>query len=239
MITYPRAILLDIDNTIYPYTPCHKAGLHSSHKKASGIGERWMDYETFVSDYNIARKEVKIHTRGQAAEHSRLLYFKQLIETRIGRININDVRDLYEAYWKGYFRAMKIDPGCVDFLKYLKSHNIKLAWVSNLTTQTQMLKLVEMGIEDYADFLITSEEAGADKPDPGVVEIALEKLCVKPSESWMIGDDLRGDVELARKMGITAVWFRRGDKKNDNIPADIIVDNWFDLREILENERNR
>lgn len=239
MISYPKAILLDIDNTVYPYSPCHLAGIDSSHKSASEINKRWKDYETFVSDYNNARKAVKVHTTGQAAEHSRLLYFKHLIETRMGRINIKDVIDLHEAYWQGYFRAMEIDPGCLDFLQYLHSHKIKLAWVSNLTTEIQMLKLIKLGVEDYADFLITSEEAGADKPDPGVVEIALEKLGMKPSDVWMAGDDFKGDVGLARKMGITAVWFRRGKNKTNDFQADIIVDNWFDLKEVLENERVR
>jgi putative hydrolase of the HAD superfamily len=44
------------------------------------------------------------------------------------------------------------------------------------------------------DYLVSSEEAGAEKPDPKVFELSLEKLGLKKDEVVMIGDNYEKDI---------------------------------------------
>ena len=59
---------------------------------------------------------------------------------------------------------------------------------------------------------MVSETAGFTKPDSRIFEIALEKLCVEPSDAVMIGDSWEEDILGAYKAGIRAVWFNRKGK---------------------------
>jgi putative hydrolase of the HAD superfamily len=235
-MSFPRAVLLDLDNTVYPYEPCHEAGLLTAHHLAAALYGHWGSLSEFVKDYGRARQTVKGQVGSQAAEHSRLLYFKTMIELRCGRTDIEATRRLHQAYWDGYFSEMKPDPGCVELLHDLRG--VRLAWVTDFTTERQMLKLHALGLENVADLLITSEEAGAEKPDSAIIDLALSRLQVSPEETWLIGDDLKRDVGAARSKGIKAVWFQRQTGSPTGEVPDFIVRSWFELRDLLDRERD-
>ncbi len=52
------------------------------------------------------------------------------------------------------------------------------------------------------DLVITSEEAGRDKPEEPVFRLALEKLGMKKDEVLFIGDDISKDIKGAEMLGI-------------------------------------
>ena len=59
-----------------------------------------------------------------------------------------------------------------------------------MTAQIQFRKLVYFGLDEFFDYVVTSEEAGADKPDKMPFKVALEKLQLEPENIWMIGDKI-------------------------------------------------
>jgi putative hydrolase of the HAD superfamily len=131
------------------------------------------------------------------------------------------------------------DPGCVEMIRDLRSWGVKLAWVSNFTTERQMLKLISLGLPGAVDFLITSEEAGAEKPDPAMIDLALERLEVRSEEVWLIGDSLRDDVGAAAARGIRVVFLNREPGKDMGSSGitrqpDHVVHNWAQVRELFE-----
>ena len=229
----PQAVIVDLDNTVYPYQPCHEAGLLHAWTSAATLDRCWKVKAEFSRDYAQARRAVKSRTGGQAAEHSRLLYFKDMVEARWGRTDAEAVLELREAYWGGYESQMTPDPGCAEYLDDLRKRGVSLAWVTNNTTERQLSKLRRLGLEGAADFLITSEEAGAEKPDPAPLDLALSKLGSRPEETWMIGDSLTEDIAAARTRNLTAVWFRRHGASEEGPVPVLIVGDWFELREVL------
>ena len=70
--------------------------------------------------------------------------------------------------------------------------------------EIQLKKIAHLGISDYIDFVITSEEVGAEKPSKRIFYAALDKLNCDPGEAVMIGDDLKKDISGAEKLGIKA-----------------------------------
>jgi putative hydrolase of the HAD superfamily len=62
-------------------------------------------------------------------------------------------------------------------------------------------------MDPYVDVLVVSEEAGISKPDPGIFQIALDRLEVRAGETVMVGDSWANDIAGARRAGIRAVWF--------------------------------
>ncbi len=237
-LTRPTCILFDLDNTVYAYEPCHVAGIMAAQRLAATLDPRWSTATEFARDYAQARQVVKRQVGPQSAGHCRLLYFKNMVEAQFGRTDIEATRRLHEAYWGGYFSKMTPDPGCMELLHDLRASSVRLAWVSNYTTERQMLKLRALGLEQAADFLITSEEVGVEKPNSTVLDHALARLKAGPEEAWMVGDDLEEDIGAARVLGLTAVWFRRQDGTGGSEVPNFTVSNWFELRELLDRERN-
>ena len=54
-----KALLVDIDNTVYAYAPCHAAGLEAARALAGSRHAAWRSNEAFLAAYHLARREVK------------------------------------------------------------------------------------------------------------------------------------------------------------------------------------
>ena len=68
---------------------------------------------------------------------------------------------------------MKLRKGVLKVQKELKEQRIKTAVVSDLTTHIQLRKMDKLRISKYIDFLVTSEEAGSEKPHAVMFLLAL------------------------------------------------------------------
>ena len=53
--------------------------------------------------------------------------------------------------------------------------------------------------------MVTSEEAGIDKPDKIPFELAVNKLQVAPKNIWMIGDNPISDIEGGKNAGMYTI----------------------------------
>lgn len=66
------------------------------------------------------------------------------------------------------------------------------------------------GIRDHFDVIISSAEAGVEKPSAEIFRLALEKAGCSPEETFMVGDRLDNDIEPAAELGMHTVWVRQG-----------------------------
>lgn len=228
------ALLIDLDNTAYAYRPCHEAGLAAAGERAAALAPFWQLPGAFRRGYNHAREGVKKRVGPTAASHCRLLYFKALVEDTFARSDLDAAAALHDAYWAGYFGAMTRDPDCREVLRECRDRGFRTAWVTNFTTERQFLKLRALGLTDAADYVITSEEAGWDKPRPEIVRYALARLGGDPHPVWLVGDDPHDDGSLARDLGLNFVWFDRDGTGTEGLPdAPRHVRRWADLRAVL------
>ncbi len=76
----------------------------------------------------------------------------------------------------------------------------------------QMEKLEYLGIADKVDCLVTSEEAGVDKPGWRFFWLAMHKCRCLPEETVMVGDNFTHDIQGALDVGIDGVWLNWTDK---------------------------
>ena len=88
------------------------------------------------------------------------------------------------------------------------------------------------GLDEFFDYVVSSEEAGADKPDSKPFKIALSKLNIDPSMIWMIGDNLINDIQGGNEVGLFTIQKIHEDidiKKNNSIKPRVVVENYKDL----------
>ena len=195
-----KGVLLDLDNTLYNYDICNSSAMN---KVFSDLSKRYaVSNEEIKKHFYNARKQVKITLKGTGASHSRLLYFKVMIENLQGSTDPKLSLFYSDLYWKEYFKHMVLSKDAEEFLVFCKNKNIKIAVITDLTAEIQLKKIIKLGISKYISLIITSEEVGKDKPDPKIFYYALNKLNCKPKDAIMIGDDVKRDILSAKKLGI-------------------------------------
>lgn len=201
-LTNLKAILLDLDDTIYSYRPCHQAGYNACKALAS---EKYNIKESdFETAWKAGRDKVHHDLHGQGASHSRLLYVQKLYEKLFQKTNPAFALEMEETYWGTFLNRMQFKPAVEDFLQEAKNKGIKMCIITDLTAQIQMRKWIKLDLGRYIDFLVTSEEAGIEKPGSYVFELAMEKLGVKAEDCAMIGDSEDKDIKGAEALGIKA-----------------------------------
>lgn len=196
-------ILLDLDNTVYPYQSAHAAAM-----------DRVMPYlcqelkrpiEELNDGYDAARSAVKSRLGGFAASHSRFLYFQTLCEG-LGVPLSNVAVAAEDLYWKTFFDHMVMRPLCLEFL--LAVRPTPVAVVTDLSARLQLEKILRLNLQGYVSALVSSEEAGYEKPHPRIFELAAHKLAADPSTLCMIGDSWERDIEGALQFNMHCYWFR-------------------------------
>ena len=99
-----------------------------------------------------------------------------------------------------------------EFLDELRAAGVKVAICTNMLADIQMEKLEYLGIADKVDCLVTSEEAGVDKPGSAIFWLAMHKCRCLPEETVMVGDNFTHDIQGALDVGIDGVWLNWTDK---------------------------
>jgi putative hydrolase of the HAD superfamily len=199
----PKAILIDVDNTLYPYAPCHEAASRRVEDKVMQV--LGIDREIFRDASLRARDEIKKRLGRTASSHSRLLYFQRAMELMGLHTQTMLTLDLEQTYWRTYLATSTLFDGVVEFFELLKQLGIPTAIVTDLTAQIQFRKLIYLELDHLVDHIVTSEEAGVDKPAELPFDLALAKLAVDAEGCWMIGDSAESDLLGARRCGLCAV----------------------------------
>lgn len=199
-----KAIFFDLDHTFYDYEACHGQALPITLNYLARTGG-WPD-DDVAKAYTIARKRVHGDLAGQGAAHSRLLYCQKAIEQLAGRTDPQLTLKAERIYWQTFLDTMKLREGSIEFLQKARRNRIQIVIVTNLTAQIQLKKLIQLKIDGLIDFLVSSEEAGQEKPAPAIFKLALEKVGLPPHQVCYIGDDELADIEGAENLGIKAYY---------------------------------
>jgi putative hydrolase of the HAD superfamily len=230
----PDAILFDTDNTLYPYGPAHKAAQEAVRTKV--VSAFSIKPEEFDSAFDEARKQIKARLKHTASSHSRLLYLQRMLEIMGLGSQVLLALDFEQTYWRTFLGNAILFDDVKELLEDVRLLGIPTAIVTDLTAQIQFRKVVYFGLDHYFDYIVTSEEAGFDKPHEAPFQIALEKMRPKGSRIWMIGDNPINDIRGAReRMNAVTIQKIHGDTEigtGVNAP-DAAFDQYADLRLLL------
>ena len=229
----PRAIIFDTDNTLYAYDQPHaKASAATEAKAVHLLGA---DPASVRSAFAQARGEVKKQLGHTASSHSRLLYFQRGIEILGRKTQLLITLDLEQTYWRTFLSQCSLFPGVRELLINLRNNDISTAIITDLTSQIQFRKIIYFGLDDCFDYVVTSEEAGADKPDPAPFKLAIEKLGVESDQIWMVGDSVSCDIEGARHFGMSTLLRvdRATAAEQRAHGADIVFDDFRELDQFV------
>lgn len=166
------------------------------------------DYEVWCSIYREHGFELPPEKWGSiigtsmaffdAAEHLSLLTQRQLDSASL--------RDRHRSESHAMTVTQPIMPGVMDYIHEAKRLGLKLAIASSSAHSWVDTHSQRLGIFDYFDKVITSDEVGVNrtKPNPDLFLLALDKLKVRANEAIVFEDSPNG-VRAARSAGIFVV----------------------------------
>jgi HAD superfamily hydrolase (TIGR01509 family) len=106
-------------------------------------------------------------------------------------------------------------PGARALVERLRAEDLTVVVATSAGREEAKALLERAGIGDLLDDRTTKSDAESSKPDPDIVEAALRKGGLQPSEAVMIGDTPY-DVEAARRAAVRTIAFRCGGWWDDD-----------------------
>ncbi|WP_274422893.1 HAD family hydrolase [Blautia sp. XA-2221] len=226
-----KTVIFDIDNTLYDYDSAHLSGMKALTTYC--IREFNISENQVLSCYGKAMKIIseRIGTNS-AAIHSRMLRFQCMTEL-LSQPLFPHVENMYHTYWDTMITDARPSPGIQKVLEDLKARHIRIGIGTDMTASIQFKKLEKFGFSSYIDFIVTSQEAGVEKPHPHFFEVCLEKAGCTADSCVFIGDNLKKDVQGACDCGLFGVWYsqERLPEKETKFP---VITTFTDLKKFLQ-----
>lgn len=200
-----KTVIFDIDGTMYDYNAGNRVGMAAL--KAYCEEQFGVDEHMFRETFSWANQEMGRRIGMPcAAVHNRLIRYQLMLE-KLGQPLFPHARTMYHVYWDALVEAMQPSDGLIEWMRQLKADGVQIGIGSNMTAYIQYKKLEKLGVTPYIDWIVTSEEAGCEKPERRFFELCLAKSGVQPQECLFVGDSLEGDIKGAAAVGMQTLQF--------------------------------
>jgi HAD superfamily hydrolase (TIGR01509 family) len=136
-----------------------------------------------------------------------------------------------EIFEERHLPRLRPFEGARDLVQRIRSDDLK-ALVATSARDEQLTELLKAAhVDDLMEERATASDAKRSKPDPDIVQAAIEESGISPKHLVMIGDTPY-DIEAAAKAGVRTIAFRCGGWSDDKLkgaaeiydgPADLLA----------------
>lgn len=225
-------IFWDLDRTLWDFDTNSRHALSELFVEFELEGRGVESAEAFIEIYQAINEMLWDRYR-KGLINKRLLRSKRFYDTLV-HFGIEDEylsEKIGDAYIDLSPYKTAVSPNCMEILDYLAGR-YRMHILTNGFEEVQHIKLERSGLSKYFDVVITSERAGARKPDPVVFSFAFSETKGSIGDSIMIGDDLRTDIQGARNIFMDHVYYNPKKVKHEE---DLFheIDDLIELKHLL------
>ncbi len=217
-----KHIFFDLDRTLWDYDQNVRDALNDLYIEFLE-GKVVGDVDTFIRVFLFENGRLWEQFTANEIDKKYLRDHRFLLTLR--RMGLPDKQlglELEEAYMATTPAKQKLIPGVHESLKYLQQ-KYDLHIITNGFEDAQQFKLSNSGIRDYFSHIVTSDTAGATKPNREIFLYSERVTGARPEECLMIGDDERADVFGAQKAGWKAIHFDPfGNENSETKVSDLL-----------------
>jgi putative hydrolase of the HAD superfamily len=123
-----------------------------------------------------------------------------------------------DGFGERYFAHLHPNERMIDYMRTLRERGYRLAICTNNVREWDSRWRSKLPVDEIFDIVVDSAFVGARKPEPRIYELTLERLGAAP-EATVFVDDIEANCDAARRLGLTAVWFRDTDEAIGEIEA--------------------
>lgn len=201
-------LLCDADDTIFDFGRAEVAAFREAMRSFDLPQD-----DAWLLRYSEINKALwKAFERGEVTQPVlRVKRFEQLLyEMRASR----DAKALSYAYSEALGRCPAMLAGAEEAVERW-SRRVPVVIVTNGVAAVQRGRMERSPVRHYIRGMVISEEVGAAKPDPKMIEEALRMVgCSDKSSALMLGDSLTSDIAGAANAGVDSCWFNPQGKEN-------------------------
>ncbi len=230
-----RAVLFDIDDTLYSTTAFAKTARRNAVLAMIGAG--------LEAEPEAALKELDEVIAEFSSNYDH--HFDKLLMRFEGQLGGRNpalvVAAGVVAYHNTKFEALEPFPDVIPLLADLRRCGVVTGIVTHGWTAKQAEKIVRLGLLPHLDpgAVFISDQIGISKPNPKLYGAALRALGLSPAEVMYVGDSPAHDVAPPQALGIIAVLCRRASRyrlEGTGIVPNHVVGDFGELRAILARE---
>ncbi|MFP5394127.1 MAG: HAD family hydrolase [Gammaproteobacteria bacterium] len=228
---WPKAILFDLDDTLWPIEPVILQAEETLHdwlrNNAPLVAERFSIDRLRQARLALLAQQPEFQLDLGALRRAGLIAaFEEAGE---------DIDKVEEAMVQFYAARNAVIPydDVLPGLMRLKGR-VLVGSVSNGNADLQAI-----GLSHHFKVSVAAHQLGCRKPDAAIFHAACAKLGVAPEDAVYVGDDVLLDVQGAQRAGLRAVWLnRRGSTAHleHEVVPDAIVSNFDELLAWLARE---
>ncbi len=213
-----RAVFFDWFNTLADYEPPrHQLHWQACREHGIELSPETMRRSITLADRFFFAENTRSPVEKRSPEEKTGVYirYQEILFAEAGVRVAKDVllkilARAHELFKTGVSWALFDD--VLPTLKALKEKGLTLGLLTNATRDVVPASVYHrLGLEPYLDFIVTSEEAGEDKPHPAIFRLALERAGVAAAEAMHVGDQYDIDIAGAKGIGINPVLLDRQD----------------------------
>ncbi len=230
-----RALLLDLDGVVYHgRVPVPGAVEFIRRWRGRGVGIRYITNRSGRTPEAVA---AHLAALGVPCDPSEVVTSAVATALKLGpcRAFVIGEPGLVEVLGRHGIEVGDIDPACVivggdstvDYAKLTRAVRLVLAGARLIATNPDRLVNVETGVVPGNGAIVAAiayatraEPTVIGKPEPTLVQLALEQLGAAPDEALLVGDNLETDIEAGRRAGVRTVHLLTGiSKPSDRSPG--------------------
>jgi len=198
-----RAVILDMDGTLIDSNDAHvRAWVEALRAHGHEVSEADIRPWIGMGGDNLLPAAVKISKESEEGK------------------KVSDERG--EIFKSRYLPRLKPFPEVRPLLERMKEDGLRLI-VATSSPEDEVKKAIEIvGVGDLLEDATSASDAGRSKPDPDVVQAALDRLGLSAGEVVMLGDTPY-DIQAAGKIGIAVIAFRSGGFADKDLQGAIAI----------------
>ena len=225
-------LLCDADNTIFDFEKAEEFAFYDA-CAAAGLTAT----PELLHTYSVINQSLweLLEKGGITQSVLRVRRFEQFLEA-IGKAEL-DAADMAREYAEQLGRQSVPIDGAIEAIARW-SRLLPVIIVTNGISRIQHGRMEGSEVRHYIRGMVISEEVGVAKPDPKMLEIAMDMAGVKDrSRALMLGDSLSSDIAAAANAGVDACWYNpRGAQNTKGLPVRYEIRSLDEVDAIIKGE---
>lgn len=192
---YPRGILLDLDDTLYPERQYFLSGLRAVSVWLSELASG-RDYWSLLTDI--------------VARHGRKGILDRIAPPMgMQTAGLDAWRESLLLVYRNHFPNIILFDDAPVFVSECRARGIRLGLVTDGKSCVQWRKIWALGLDALLDVIVVTEDIDAPKPSPRAFRVAAQRLGLRTHECVYVADDESKDFIGPHQLGMTTLLLRR------------------------------
>ena len=221
-----KAVLIDIDDTIFDFEKCSKNAFKKTLKKLDlSYEEKDFSYFNKVNDILWTKQKLGEINIEEVFEHRSIMmskYFELDIEKEI-------FNDLFVEF---LYDEVEMVDGIEDLLSYLWD-KYQIYAASNGVYEMQVNRIKKSNLSKYFKDIFVSDKISYEKPDEKFFKKVMNITKFSNDDLIIIGDSIKSDIIGAKNSNIKSIYFNKENKKISDKNFTYQVEFLSEIKKIL------